>query len=285
MIRFTKSQGNTISLQRIVTTPTLDPSVLNQISPPQTKKNVQGLDKEMPVVQRGKEIKSVVEQNLCFLCSANRQLSVLRWKKVLVNIIREKISLAKQPLPDAKRFLFGEDFPSVSSKQAELFQDLAKNLSNISKPKQPQQKNLTNRDRQRPRYTDTFTKSQSNRSKSYRPFDPHNGASNQDSTHSSNKILDLTAPLIDTEVLKFLSWGAITKIPFTRKISTEDCSQPPKRRASSPCDRSHLNKFVEKCHFQMENISYLKNLRNRGDFLRSVDLKDAHLSVHVHESS
>ena len=59
----------------------------------------------------------------------------------------------------------------------------------------------------------------------------------------------------------------------------------PKRRASSPCDRSHLNKFVEKCHFQMENISYLKTLRNRGDFLRSVDLKDAHLSVHVHESS
>ena len=89
----------------------------------------------MPVVQRGKEIKSVVEQTLCFLCSANRQLSVLRWK-VLVNIIREKISLAKQPLPDAKRFLLGEDFPSVSSKQAELFQDLAKNLSNISKPKQ-----------------------------------------------------------------------------------------------------------------------------------------------------
>ncbi|CAH3132408.1 unnamed protein product [Porites lobata] len=30
----------------------------------------------------------------------------------------------------------------------------------------------------------------------------------------------------------------------------------------------------------MENISYLKTLRNRGDFLRSVDLKDAHLSVH-----
>lgn len=111
--------------------------MLNQISPPQTKKNVQGPDKEMSVVQRGKEIKSIVEKTLCFLCSANRQLSVLRWKKVLVNIIREKISLAKQLLPDVKRFLFGEDFPSVSSKQAELFQDLAKNLSNISKPKQP----------------------------------------------------------------------------------------------------------------------------------------------------
>ena len=61
---------------------------------------------------------------------------------------------------------------------------------------------MTNRDRQRPRYTDTFTKSQSNRSKSYRPFDPHNGASNQDSTHSSYKILDLTAPVIDAEVLE-----------------------------------------------------------------------------------
>lgn len=48
---------------------------------------------------------------------------------------------------------------------------------------------------------------------------------------------------------------------------------PQKRRASSRCNRSHLNKFVEKCHFQIENISYLKTLRKRGDFFEIRKLK------------
>ena len=80
------------------------------------------------------EIKCIVEQTLCLLGSANNQLSVLRRKKVLANISKEKISLADQPLPHAKHFLFGEDFPSVAPKQAELSCDLAKNL-NAQKPK------------------------------------------------------------------------------------------------------------------------------------------------------
>ena len=65
---------------------------------------------------------------------------MLRRKKVLANINKEKISLADQPLPNAKRFLFGEDFPTVASKQAELSRGLAKNLSNSQKPKQTFQK-------------------------------------------------------------------------------------------------------------------------------------------------
>ena len=137
-------------------TPTLDPSVLNQINLTQTKKYVQDSDKEMAVVQRAllhstgplcslhdslssgnkvpaEVIKCIVEQTLCFLGSANHQLSVLRRQKFLANINKEKISLADQPLPNAKRFLFGEDFPSVASKQAELSRGLAKNLSNAQK--------------------------------------------------------------------------------------------------------------------------------------------------------
>ena len=50
------------------------------------------------------EIKCIVEQTLCLLGSANHQLSVLRRKKVLANINKEKISLTDQPLPNAKRF-------------------------------------------------------------------------------------------------------------------------------------------------------------------------------------
>ena len=186
-------------------TPTLDPSVVNQINLIQTKKCVQDRDKEMAVVQRAllnttgplcslhdalssgtqvpaEEIKCIVEQTLCLLASANYQLSVLRRKKVLANINKEKINLADQPLPNAKLFLFGEDFPPIASKQAELSRGLAKNLSNPHKPKQPFQKSGTTKDRPRPRTTGNFAKYQTNRPKNYRSFRPNKASSNQDST-------------------------------------------------------------------------------------------------------
>lgn len=166
-------------------TPTLDTSVVNQINLTQTKKYVQDRDKEMAVVQRAlsnttgplsspqdalssgtqvptEEIKCIVEQTLCLLGSANHQLSVLRRKKVLANINKEKINLADQPLPNANRLLFGEDFPSVAFKQAELSRGLAKNLSNRPKPKQTFQKSGTTKERQRLMTTGNFSKYQTN---------------------------------------------------------------------------------------------------------------------------
>ena len=128
------------------------------------------------------EIKCIVEQTLCLLDSANHQLSMLRRKKVLANINKEKINLADQPLPNAKRFLFGEDFPSIASKQAELSRGLAKNLSNPPKPKQPLQKLGTTKDRLSPRTTGYITKYQTNRPKNYRSFRSNKVSSNQDST-------------------------------------------------------------------------------------------------------
>ena len=87
------------------------------------------------------EIKCIAEQTY-LLGSANHQLSVLRRKKVLANINKEKIGLADQPLPYAKRFLSGEFFPSVASKPAELSHGLAKNLSNAQRNKNKVFKNL-----------------------------------------------------------------------------------------------------------------------------------------------
>ena len=101
------------------------------------------------------KIKSIVEQTLCLLGSANHQMSVLRGKKVLVNINKDKISLAEQPLPNVKRFFFGEDFPTVASKQADLSRGLAKNLLNVSKPRQPYQKSGAAKDK--PRFKTTGT--------------------------------------------------------------------------------------------------------------------------------
>ncbi|CAB3996691.1 Hypothetical predicted protein [Paramuricea clavata] len=146
-------------------TPTLDPPMLSHVSY-QNKKFVQERDKELAVVQRAMlnitgplftlhdrlennlpvsptELKLLVEQSLCLVGSANSQLSVLRRKKVLASINKSKIDLANQPLPNAQRWLFGDDFPSIASKEAELSRGLAKNLAPTAPkiynqdPKQP----------------------------------------------------------------------------------------------------------------------------------------------------
>ena len=59
------------------------------------------------------DLKRVVEQTLCLLGSTNTQLSILRRKKVLANVNKTKIDLANhdQDLPNAKKWLFGDDFP------------------------------------------------------------------------------------------------------------------------------------------------------------------------------
>lgn len=50
-------------------------------------------------------------------------------------------------------------------------------------------------------------------------------------------------------------------------------------------DLSSLNKFIVNERFQMEHLSCLKTLLLPGDFITNVDLKDAYLSVGVHEQS
>ena len=64
---------------------------------------------------------------------ANTKLSTLRRKKILASINNSKIDLATQPLPNAKKWLFGDDFPSITSKEAELSRGLAKNLATKAK--------------------------------------------------------------------------------------------------------------------------------------------------------
>lgn len=74
------------------------------------------------------DIKTILEQSLCFLGSANCQFSAMRRKKILVTINKDKIGLADQSLPNVKCILFGDDFPSIASKKAELSRGLARNL-------------------------------------------------------------------------------------------------------------------------------------------------------------
>ena len=50
-------------------------------------------------------------------------------------------------------------------------------------------------------------------------------------------------------------------------------------------DISHLNTFIETAHFKMENLSTLKSLLNKGDYMINIDLTDAYLSVPIHQTS
>jgi hypothetical protein len=135
--------------------PTLDPPMFQYVAV-QNKKFLQERDKEIAVIQRAMlnatgplctlqgqleqdnnlkpaDFKLMLEQTLCLLRSANTQLSILRRKKVLASINKSKIELATQPLPNAKKFLVGEDFPSIVSKVEELSRGLAKNLAPVPK--------------------------------------------------------------------------------------------------------------------------------------------------------
>ena len=133
----------------------LDNSVLNQISPLKSRKYTQERDKELASVQRSMlnitcplcclrdalcsdqdvskdDIKSILEQSLCLLRSENFQFSALRRRKILVAINKDKIGLADQPLPNAKRLLFRDDSKYCIK---------AKNLGAASRPAKHAQDN------------------------------------------------------------------------------------------------------------------------------------------------
>ena len=161
--------------------PTLDQQLLNQV-PFKVKKFVQERDKEMFNVQRAflnatgplcglhdciendstpsyEEIKVALEQALCLLGSANAQLSILRRQRVLAAINRSRTNLAELPLPNAKSWLFGDDFPSLASKQAELSRGLTKNLAQTTGKSFPRRSNSAQSHSRR--RGDTFNKYQS----------------------------------------------------------------------------------------------------------------------------
>ena len=131
--------------------PKLDQNLLNQV-PFKVKRFVQEREKKILNAQRAflnatgplyglhyciendsaptyEEVKVALEQALCLLGSANTQLSILRRQRVLAGINRSRTNLAELPLPNAKSWLFGDVFPSLASKQAELSRGLTKNLA------------------------------------------------------------------------------------------------------------------------------------------------------------
>ena len=88
-------------------------------------------------------------------------LSCLSWdnREFLAAIKWSRINLAELPLPNAKSWLFGHDFPSLASKQAELSRGVTKNVAQTTGTSFPRLSN-SSQSQSRPR-GDTFNKYQS----------------------------------------------------------------------------------------------------------------------------
>ena len=79
--------------------------------------------------------------------------------------------------------------------------------------------------------------------------------------------------LVQTEVEKMLLKRAICHVA------------PTKGQFRPVINLKGLNKFVTKSHFKMEGFHMLKDVLQRGDWMSSVDLKDAYFSVQIAQPS
>ena len=94
-------------------------------------------------------------------------------------------------------------------------------------------------------------------------------------------------PILNAEISKLQLKGAIRPVNFTNAAFYSRLFLVPKKGGDlrPVIDLSALNQFVINEHFQMENISCLKQILNQNDFMVKLDLKDAYLTVGVHEQS
>ena len=227
-------------------------------------------------------------------------MATLRRKKVLASINKSKIELANQPLPNAKRFLFGEDFPAIASKEAELSRGLAINLASAPKL-----------DKAKPSYGPRYSTSSNNsnvfpksgkyqnfrqRQKFFRPPRFHSLSSSNNgpcglrncyrSKHSFSLCSSSNVSTSDKNTSGVISnFRAGSSKPaskgggslYTRRFYSRLFLAPKKDGSMRPIvDLSPPNRFIETPHFQIEHLTTVQS---------KLDLKDAYLSVAIHPQS
>lgn len=89
--------------------------------------------------------------------------------------------------------------------------------------------------------------------------------------------------LINAEVGKLLSKGAIEQVSHGPGEFVSTLFLVPKKSGDfrPVINLKPFNKFVQRVHFKMESIDLLSSLLQPGDYLASVDLKDAYFSVNM----
>lgn len=89
---------------------------------------------------------------------------------------------------------------------------------------------------------------------------------------------------VKKEVESMLAKKAIREVtPIQGQFLSRIFTVPKKDGSSRPIiNLRPLNRFMAKHHFKMENVAMLKDLLKKGDWMGSIDLKDAFQTVPVH---
>lgn len=92
------------------------------------------------------------------------------------------------------------------------------------------------------------------------------------------------ASQLDAEIEELLRKAAIRVVaPCQGQFLSKLFAVPKKGGACRPVvNLKPLNRFIIKKHFKMENASMIRDLLKEGDWMTSIDLKDAFLSVPIH---
>lgn len=102
------------------------------------------------------------------------------------------------------------------------------------------------------------------------------------STPSKKKLIPLS-----NEIGKHLSSGVISEVDFNESdvVSRVFTVEKPSGGHRLILDLSRLNLSIEKASFRMEDREVIKSLIHKGDFMISIDLKDAFHSIDLHLES
>ena len=93
--------------------------------------------------------------------------------------------------------------------------------------------------------------------------------------------------LIDDEIVTLRSKGAIKEVTSCSNEFLSNIFLVPKKTGDMRpvINLKPLNVFVQKIHFKMENINTALHAITPGDYLVSIDLKDAYFSIPIFKSN
>ena len=103
-------------------------------------------------------------------------------------------------------------------------------------------------------------------------------------TPSPINFSDSESAVVQSEIQTLLDKGAIEHVEYTQGEFISTLFLVPKKSGDlrPVINLKPLNFFVQKIHFKMENIGSAINYVSPGDYMVSLDLKDAYFSVPVH---
>ena len=112
-------------------------------------------------------------------------------------------------------------------------------------------------------------------------------SSNFKISNSNSNPSKLKLPQIIGEVDRLLQLGVISEVKFSQSQTVSRIFSVPKPNGDIRLiiDLSKLNNYIIKTSFRMEDKSTIRSLICKGDYMFSIDLKDAFHSVSLHPES